>query len=333
MKHVIIGAGIAGVTAAESIKKLDANAEVILIGEDRYFPYKRYLLTEFLIDAVEEKNIFYTDENYFEEKGITFRKGEVVKEIRPEWKSIKFFHSEVMEYDKLLIATGGQPTLGPLMLPYQKNIWSYYSLHDLLLLKKELSSIESCIVYGEGLSTLDLMRGMRSLGKKVIYLTNKRQAEFPLPEEDFPGGVHAFLESKGVAVIADDRIVGIEKIDAQFHVTTYRQQKIVSDAVFAWDGYQPNLNIIRGTDIEKRTGILVDNKLKTSVEDIYAAGDCVEIYHPTLDAHWINFGWPNAMKQGEIAGKNMAGQNSEYKIKEIIPFNLFGAPLKARAWE
>jgi NADPH-dependent 2,4-dienoyl-CoA reductase/sulfur reductase-like enzyme len=333
MRHVIIGAGIAGVTAAETIKKHDASAEVVLIGDERFFPYKRYLLTEFLVDAVKEKSIFYTSEEYFEDQEISFRKGELVKEIRPDWKSIKFFHNEVMEYDNLLIATGGHPTLGPILAPYKKNIWPYYSLQDALMLKNELPGIETCVIYGEGLSTLDLMRGLRTLGKKVIYITKEQNVNFPLPANLFPDGVHSFLESKGVEIIADDRIVGVEHIDAQYHVLTFNQEKIKCDAVFAWDGYQPHISIIRGSNIEKKSGILVDTYLNTSEDNVYAAGDCVEIYHPELKDYWVNFGWPNAMKQGEIAGKNMLGMAKEYKIKQIIPFNLFGTPLKARWWE
>jgi len=333
MKHVIIGAGIAGVTAAETIKKEDPNAHVVLIGDERYFPYKRYLLTEFLIDQTREKNIFYTSEEFFSEKGITLRKGELVKEIRPERKSIKFYHNEVMEYDKLLIAVGGRPTLGHILAPYAKNLRPYYTLQDAMLLKNDLSSIDTCVIYGEGLSTLDLMRGLRSLGKKVIFITREKSASFPIPDDQFPGGIHAFLQSKGVDILTDDRIVAINKIDSQYHVTTYKQQKIVSDAVFAWDGYQPNIDIVRGSEIETKNGILVDAHLKTTADHVYAAGDCVEIYHPEIKNYWINFGWPNAMKQGEVAALNMLGHSQEYKIKQIIPFNLFGTPLKARWWD
>ena len=78
---------------------------------------------------------------------------------------------------------------------------------------------------------------------------------------------------------------------------------------------------------------MVDTHLKTSIEDIYAAGDCVEIYNPVIKNYWINFGWINAKKQGEIAAENMLGNNIEYEIKDNIVFNLMGKPLKARWWE
>ncbi len=333
MRHVIIGAGIAGVTAAVTIKKYDKDAEVVLIGDERFFPYKRYLLTDFMNNSVKDENIFYTSEEFFAEHGIRFRKGERVKQISSQRKAIKFHHNEVLSYDKLLIATGGRPTLGPSLQPFQRYIQSYYTLQDVLLLKERLQTADVCIVSGEGLSTLDLIRGLRSLGKKVIYIVKEAEVNFPLIKTEFKEGIHEFLANKGVEIIVNDKIVAIEEKEAQFHVHTLNKLTIAADVVFAWEKYQPNLNCTRGCNIEKKEGILVDQRLRTSVEDIYAAGDCVEIYHPGIKDYWINFGWPNATQQGEVAGKNMLGMSVEYEIKETIPFNLFGKPLKARWWE
>jgi len=96
---------------------------------------------------------------------------------------------------------------------------------------------------------------------------------------------------------------------------------------------KPNISCIEGSAIDKKLGILVNVRLETSEENIYAAGDCVEIYHPRIKDYWINFGLPNALEQGKIAGMNMLGRNEEYKIQEAIVFNLMGKTLKARWWK
>ena len=85
--------------------------------------------------------------------------------------------------------------------------------------------------------------------------------------------------------------------------------------------------------MEMSKGILVDLELHTSLEDIYAAGDCVEIYHPALKNYWINFGWPNAVQQGRVAGANMTGRHETYQISETIAFDILGKPFKARWWD
>ncbi len=333
MKHVIIGAGIAGVSAAQTIKNIDRNAEVILIGEERYFPYKRYLLSEFITGAIENEKIFYTSAEFFDENGIKLRKAELVKSINTDEKSIKFFHNEVMAYDKLLIATGGAPALGPVLRPYQKNIQRYYSLKDILLIKRKLASIKDVIVFGEGLSILDLLCSMKNLGKNVTYIVKGDKAEFPTVASEFGMDLHEFLLNKGIHVITNDRVVAIEADEKIYQVLTLNEKNLLADVVFAWDYYKPSIDCITNTKIEKKNGILVDQQLRTSVEDVYAAGDCVEIYHPKIKDYWINFGWPNAAEQGEIVGKNMTGLEVEYEIHETIPFNLMGKALTARWWE
>jgi len=333
MKYIIVGAGIAGVSAAQTIKSIDKKAEVILIGEERYFPYKRYLLSDFITGTIENEQIFYTSAEFFDEKGIKLRKAERVKSINTDDKSIKFFHNEVMEYDKLLIATGGAPALGPVLRPYEKNIQRYYSLKDILLIKRKLTSINEVVVFGEGLSILDLLCSMKNLGKNVTYIVKGDQAEFPAVESEFELDLHEFLLSKGINIIANDRVVAIENDEKKYQVITLNKKTITADMVFAWDYYQPSIECIENTKIEKKIGILVDQQLRTSVEDVYAAGDCVEIYHPKIKDYWINFGWPNAAEQGEIVGKNMTGLEVEYEIHETIPFNLMGKELKARWWE
>ncbi|OGL48099.1 MAG: hypothetical protein A2161_12705 [Candidatus Schekmanbacteria bacterium RBG_13_48_7] len=333
MKYVIVGAGIAGVTAAKTIRNIDKTGEIILIGKEQYFPYNRYVLTEYLCGLIEDPQLFYTSPDFFNELAITFRKGQYVKSIDCSKKTLKLFHNEVIPYDRLMLATGGCSSVGSVLRPYTKFIQRYCSLEDILLIKKQLPDIHRCIVSGEGLSTLDLMCGLRNLNKEIIYVTRTEKAGFPLIESTFGDQIHEFLVNKGIRIICEDRIVFIEKKDSRYQAVTFKGHELTGDMIFASDHYQPNIKCIKDTPIERKTGILVDLHLKTSLHDIYAAGDCVEIYHPGVKDYWINFGWPNALKQGEIAGKNMAGQIEEYKISDVIVFNLMGKSLTARWWE
>jgi NAD(P)H-nitrite reductase large subunit len=106
-----------------------------------------------------------------------------------------------------------------------------------------------------------------------------------------------------------------------------------ADIVFAQDTYRPNIRCVRGSGIEVNKGILVDLELHTSAEHVYAAGDCVEIYHPALRNYWINFGWPNAVEQGTLAGGNMTGEHGAYRISDTLAFEILGKSFRARWWE
>ena len=117
-----------------------------------------------------------------------------------------------MGYDRLLISVGGSTGVGPVLRPYEKNIQQYYSLENIIALQKRLNTIHDCIVAGDSLTTLDLMCGMRNLGKKVIYIVEGEKAEFPRLESDFADEVHDFLVDKGINIICGDRIESIRKI-------------------------------------------------------------------------------------------------------------------------
>jgi NADPH-dependent 2,4-dienoyl-CoA reductase/sulfur reductase-like enzyme len=291
------------------------------------------MLTEYLCNSIERDELLFFSVENLNELGIKLRKGEYVKAIDPSEKMIKLHHNEVMHYDKLLITTGGSPGLGLMLRPYKKQIHFYYSMYDTLILKEKLPGIRKCIVYGDGVSCLDLICVLCNLGKQVTYITKGERATFALDEYDFEGDLHGFLEDKGIEIITKEHIVSIEESDRGYKVETVQQKMLTTDIVFAWDYYKPNITCIEGSPIEKKLGILVNTRLETSEKDIYSAGDCVEIYHPSIKNYWINFGLPNALAQGEIAGKNMSGQNEEYKIQEAIVFNLMGKSLKARWWK
>ncbi len=330
MKYVIIGAGAAGVSAAKTIREIDGDGEVVIFGEERFFPYSRYLLTGFLCGSIMEDELAYTSPDLFKKMDITLRKGECVKTINPKEKFVRLFHNEVVHYNKLLIATGGTPYMGPVLQPYKKHIQRYYSLRDICVLKKKLPDINTCIVFGEGLSSLDLICGLYKSGKDVTYIIKGAKPDWTLVESSICEELHEILIEKKIKIITEDRITDVEKFDKQYRVFTLKQRELTADIVFAWDNYIPNISCIKGTGIEKKIGILVNKHMETIVKDIYAAGDCVEIYHPGLKNYWINFGWDNALEQGAVAGKNMTGQPEVYNIHETIVFNLMGESLKTR---
>ncbi len=333
MKHVIIGAGAAGISAAKTIREIDTNAEVVVIGDEGIFPYKRSLLTEFMCGSIKKDGLIYITTESLKESGIKLRKGEYVKTVVPSEKHIKLFHNEIVNYDKLLIATGGRPGLGLVLRPYKKQIQRYHSLKDIIVLQQKLPDIQKCVVSGEGVSSLDLICGLHNLGKQVTYIAKGDRADFALRDLAFYDELHGFLKEKGVEVLTKDQIVSIDKSNDHYLVETLNHGELITDIVFARDCYSPNVSCVEGSGIKKKSGILVNDQLETSEEDIYAAGDCVEIYHPCIKNYWINFGWPNALEQGKVAGKNMLGQDEKYNLQETTVFNLMGKSLKARWWK
>lgn len=333
MNHVIIGAGVAGVNAAQSIKEIDQDADVVIIGKEKFPPYKRYLLTEFLCDTIPKAEMTFASPESLKDMGIELRRGLAVKTINQKEKWVQIDNDEILNYDRLLIATGGQPYLGHVLRPFLKLIQRYYSIKDLMTLKKKMASIRKCIVFGEGLSCLDLIAGLHNLGKDVTFITKEKKVIIPIADPDFNTGLHEFVAKKGIEIITGNQVLSIAKFRNHYRVITSEEKDFYGDIVFAWEQYRPYTACLKGTNIMKKSGILVNEYLETSAKDIYAAGDCVEIYHPIIKDYWINFGWPNAMEQGRIAGINMAGGNEEYNIKETPAFKIMGKEFKSRWWD
>jgi 3-phenylpropionate/trans-cinnamate dioxygenase ferredoxin reductase subunit len=201
------------------------------------------------------------------------------------------------------------------------------------VLKKKMAGIRECIVCGQGLSSLDLICGLHKTGKEVTFIIKGAKPEWDILEAKLTDEMYQLLKEKGIKIITEDRIASIAETGDKYRVFTLKQRELFADVVFAWENYLPNICCAADTTIEKKTGILVNEYLETSIAGIYAAGDCAEIYHPKLKKYWVNFGWPNALEQGEIAALNMTGQKKVYHVHDAIDFNLMGKGLKARWWK
>ena len=332
MRHVIVGAGAAGLAAAKTIKTTDYDAEVLMIGAERCMPYQRFRLTDYLCGAISEEEIFHTSKEFFEEMEISLRRGHEVDHINPAEHTLELDNGETIHYDKLLVSTGRSPVLDATLRPYARLIHPYYTFDDAVLLRRRLPALEHVIVSGRGVSKLDLIHAMRRLGKRVTYIIRGSKVEIPLANQDICDGVDTLLIEKGVEMIRDDRPTSIEATAGGYRVHTEQGRSIDGDVVFASVSFEPNLRCIRDSGIEAKNGILVDRAMQTSVSDVYGAGDCVEVYHPDLRNYWISYGWPNAIQQGVVAGRNMVGVHEECQIHETIAFNLHGGPLAPHWW-
>ncbi len=332
MRHVIVGAGAAGLAAAKTIKTADYDAEVVMIGAERCLPYQRFRLTDYLCGSLSEDDIFHTSRAFFEEMDISLIRGHGVVRILPGSKSLVLDDGSQITYDKLLIATGRCPALDGRLRPFSHCIHPYYTFEDAVLLKRRLPSLEHIVVSGRGVSKLDLIHAMRRLGKRVTYIIRSSKVDVPLATTEINEGVDALLVDKGVEMVREDRPVRIEEAPRGYRVVTEKGRSIDADIVFASVSFEPNLGCIRDSGIEARNGILVDQAMHTSVPDIYGAGDCVEVFHREQRNYWIGYGWSNALQQGVVAGRNMVGIHEEYLINETIAFNLLGKSLTTRWW-
>jgi nitrite reductase (NADH) large subunit len=307
MQYVIIGNGVAGTTAAANIRKFDSEGKIIIVSDEPYPFYSRIRLPEFLSDAVEEKDLIIKKDTWYAENRIDVVLSTTVTDIDVPGKRVISSDSSAIKYDRLLIATGGLSFVPPIPGADKKGVFTLRTLNDAIAIKEfaKQSGI-SVVLIGGGVLGLEAGNGLRKAGNYISVVEF-----FPrlLPRQMDPSGAEilkAQLENTGFRFYLGAKsreITGTDKVEA---LVLDDGTRIDCDMILISAGlrYNPMLALKLGLPVEK--GVIVNNKMETGIPDIYAAGDLIQ-------HNGVFYGiWPAAEKQGEVAGINMAGGNSEY---------------------
>ncbi len=318
MKYVIIGAGIAGVEAAKTIRIQDPAGEIVMVSTDTHV-HSRCMLHKYISGERDEQGLDFTEKDFFEKYRIEWKKGITVKSIHPENKEIILMNEEHVSYDKLLIAAGADSFIPPVGdLRKASNVYGLRNLSDAQAIVKEAELAEHVLVIGSGLVGLDAAYGLLERGKK---LTVVEMADRILPVQLDAHAAKAYqeaFEKAGVRFVLERKASqAVCEPDGKIHkVILDNGDEIPCDLIIVAAGVRPALSCLEGSGIACDRGITVDASLKTSMDDIYAAGDITG----------LSGIWPNAADQGRIAGKNMCSVPAEYTdtyaMKNTI--NFFG---------
>lgn len=318
MKYVIIGVGVAGVEAARTIRMQDPAGEIQMVSTDTHV-HSRCMLHKYISGERDEEGLDFTEKDFFAKYRIEWKKGVSVKKIHPESKELLLENEEKMPYDKLLIAAGANSFIPPVgELRKASNVYGLRNLSDAQAILKEAEHAENVLVIGSGLVGLDAAYGLLERGKK---LTVVEMADRILPVQLDAHAARAYqdaFEKAGVRFVLERKASqAVCEPDGKIHkVILDNGDELCCDLILVAAGVRPALACLEGSNIACDRGITVDSFLKTSAEDIYAAGDITG----------LSGIWPNAADQGRIAGKNMCGIPTEYTdtyaMKNTI--NFFG---------
>lgn len=307
MQYVIIGNGVAGTTAAANIRKFDSEGKIIIISDETYPFYSRIRLPELLSGAVDEKGLIIKKDTWYAENRIDLVLNTVVTDIDVPGKRVISSDSSAIKYDRLLIATGGLSFVPPIPGADKKGVFTLRTLNDAIAIKEfsKQSGIRVLLI-GGGVLGLEAGNSLRKAGNYISVVEF-----FPrlLPRQMDPSGAEILkkqLEDTGFRFhlgVKSREITGTEKVEA---LILDDGTRIDCDMILISAGvrYNPLLALKLGLPVEK--GVIVNNKMETGIPDIYAAGDLIQ-----YDGVFYGI-WPAAEKQGEVAGINMAGGNSEY---------------------
>ena len=318
-QYVIIGNAIAAVGCIEGIRSIDKEGKITVLSAEPHPAYCRPLISYYLEDKTTLQNMSYRPESFYEEQNCRVFYSVKAQVIDVRKKKVKSSEGTWISYDKLCVATGSSPFVPPMEgLDTVEHPFSFMTLDDALDLEKALRPDSRVLIVGAGLIGLKCAEGIRN---KVKSLTICDLADRIMPsilDTEAAAMVQRHLEEHGMEFLLGDTAARFEGNKA-----VMKSGKTVEfDLLVLAVGVRPNSQIVKDACGEVNRGIVTDEHMRTTLPDIYAAGDCVESYDISGDRHMVMAIFPNAYMQGYAAGVNMAG--GEERFDHGIPMNSIG---------
>jgi NAD(P)H-nitrite reductase large subunit len=315
MQQVIIGAGPAGVIAAETLHKLDPDSRVTIVGDEPEPPYSRMAIPYYLIGRVDERGTYLRkSEGHFAERKIEVRRGRVTA-VDTKAGKVKLEGGDDLAYDRLLIATGSRPVAPPIPGIDSPNVHPCWTLEDARQIAALAKPGAKVVLMGAGFIGCIILEALaaRRVDLAVVEMENRM---VPRMMNDTAGGlIKRWCESKGVAVLTSTKVESIESGGGKspLRVALDNGQSLDADLVISATGVKPNVEFLEGSGIETNFGVVVDEYLQTSVKGVYAAGDVAQGKDFSTGGYSVQAIQPTAADHGRIAATNMAGRKARHQ--------------------
>lgn len=303
MRYVIIGSSAAGINGIRGIRKIDKEGEIILVSKDEAI-YSRCILHHYMEGIRDLPKLCFVEKDFIEENHVTWKKGVAVSSLDCEKSVIMLENGEEISYDKLLIASGSHSFMPPIPnLREAKGVEGFRNFDDIIRIMEAAKDADDIVVMGAGLVGIDCISGLLGMGKKsTLVEMQDRMLSLQLDKEAASVYEKAFEErgvkqyfSTGISEVKmdeDGKICGIALSNGE---------ELPCDLLVVTAGVRPNIEFLEGSPVAQDRGLLIDEFGRTNVENIYGAGD-VTGRGPI---------WPVAVKEGLIAGQNMAGGHAK----------------------
>ncbi|MDY6765979.1 MAG: FAD-dependent oxidoreductase [Candidatus Nanohaloarchaea archaeon] len=322
MQYLVVGDGVAGHTAAETIRGEDEDADIRVFTDEDVPFYDRIGLRDYIRGGRTEEELVLEDEDWYDDRDIALHLGTEIVGIDPDAHTVVTADGDEYSYDKLLLAVGGRPRT----VPMEEGVGKVHHLWTLdghgRGLRRDLQAAGDGVVIGGGLLGFDLIGSFNEAVDATYLVREDRWWHSVLT----PAGariVHDAMEQHGVELRLQEECTGMESRDGQVRLTTnttVHETDVVGIAV----GHERNLGLARDAGLETGRGIRCDGTLQTSDPDIYVAGDAAEYYDPVLERRNLGGSWITAQEQGAVAGRNMAGDSEQLDFVDTYTVTHFG---------
>ncbi len=331
-RFVIIGNGPAANEAATTLRQRAPQSGITVFGKETTRSYKPHLLPDVVAGRLDAEKIFASPEDYYNERDIQLRLGQKVVQVDFNKYQVILEHREVVSFDGLIIATGGKPRIPEPLEVFEDVMMTLKTTEDARLWIDRLARVDSVLMIGGDLTSLSLTRALINIGKKVFFIIDA-ESFWPLPfNERLHQEIHARLREKGVDVSSSRKIKRLTQLsDCSIQVETDCADFEVG-IVGAFFGLVPDVRFLARSGLDIDRGILVDENLQTRFRNVFAAGDCAQVYNPVIRDYWVSIGYDNARTLGRIAALNMLGGMIAAQASPESIFSLNGVQVNTSWW-
>lgn len=314
---IIIGGGIAGLTAAENIRKNKPDADIVIISDEEYLPYSRIKIGKFIYSSFKAEDILLHPEKWYEDNRIKVMLSTKAVKIYAESNTIELDSGEKMEYSSLVLANGSRSFIPPIPGSLKRGVFSVRNIKDIMAIQKYIDEFDSVniAVIGGGVLGLESAWSLKSGGKN-FNINIIEAAPRLLPRQmDEEGSlvIEGLLNQNSIGLYKGVSVKEIFGDGRVRHIELSGGSSIPADLVIISAGIRSNIDIARDAGIKTNKGIIVDRNMRTNFSSIYAAGDSAEYNGMTWGI------WPVALEQGAVASMNASGIKTDYK--EVVPSN------------
>lgn len=317
-RYVIIGGGVAAVGCIEGIRKADTEGSITLISGEKKTVYCRPLISYYLQGKTDFEKMKYRSDEFYEKNNCKLVYDTAVS-IDKDAKTVTVSSGEKIPYDKLCVATGSSPFVPPFTgLDNVSAKFSFMTEDDAAEIEKAVDENSRVLIVGAGLIGLKCAEGLCGRVKSITVCDLAERVLSSILDEPCAKLMQNVLEENGISFMLDD---SAEKFDAN---KAYMKSGAVVDfdVLILAVGVRANVSLVKEIGGETERGIIIDEKMKTSVEDIYAVGDCSQGVNALTGQKNVLALLPNAVMQGETAGQNMAGADTVFD--KGVPMNAIG---------
>lgn len=326
MKYCIIGGSAAGISACEAIREFDKKGEITLIADEPLPLYSRCLLSYLLAGSIGEDKLNFKEKDFFKKNKIEAVLGVRAEKVDTKNHELILSNKKKIGFDKLLLGTGSRPKKIGIPGEDKKGVFALRTIEDAKgILSRLDEGIKRIAILGGGLIGMRDAYALGHRGFEVKVIVKSGQILSQMMEKEGAEIIEQHIKGFGVEVmkgLAAKEILGKKSVE---RIILDNGENMDCGLVVVAKGVEPNIELAKEADIKTNLGILVDDYLETSCQNVWSAGDVCEAKDLITGLPEVNALWPCAIEQGRIAGSNMAGQKTRYEGSQSMnSLDLFG---------